>query len=80
MYTALAAPAVPGNKGYAISFVSREEERSLVSIQRLIGSRIKRITQPGFEVSDRDPLIANVSKHKRPGRLNKAGRTKFDKR
>ncbi|MFT7525396.1 MAG: ATP-dependent RNA helicase RhlE [Arenicella sp.] len=68
-----------GNKGYAISFVSREEERSLQSIERLIGSRIKRIAQHGFEVSDRDTLISKVSQQKRPGRLNKAGSTKIDK-
>ena len=68
-----------GNKGYAISLVSREEERSLQSIERLIGSRIKRITQHGFEVSDRDALISKVSKQQRPGRLNKAGSTKIDK-
>ena len=68
-----------GNKGYAISLVSREEERSLQSIERLIGSRIKRITQHGFEVSDRDTLISKMSQQKRPGRLNKAGSTKIDK-
>jgi ATP-dependent RNA helicase RhlE len=68
-----------GNTGYAISFVSREEERSLESIERLIGSRIKRIAQHGFEVSDRDTLISKVSQQKRPGRLNKAGNTKIDK-
>lgn len=68
-----------GNKGSAISFVSREEERSLESIQRLIGSRIKRITQHGFEVSDRDRLINKVSQQSRPGRLNKAGSTTIDK-
>ena len=32
-----------GEKGHAISFVSREEERSLANIERLIGSRIKRV-------------------------------------
>lgn len=69
-----------GNKGYAISFVSREEERSLASIEHLIGSRIKRISQHGFEVSDRDALISKASKQKRPGRLNKAGITTIDKR
>jgi superfamily II DNA/RNA helicase len=62
-----------GNKGYAISLVSREEERSLESIERLIGGRIKRIVLDDFEVSDRDPLIAKVAKQKRPSRLNKAG-------
>lgn len=68
-----------GNKGYAISFVSREEERSLASIQRLIGSPIKRIVQDNFEVSDRGQLITKVSKQNRPGRLNKAGSTTIKK-
>ncbi|MEY8263080.1 MAG: DEAD/DEAH box helicase, partial [Bermanella sp.] len=46
-----------GNEGVAISFVSREEERSLDSIERLIGGRIRRVTQRGFEVTSRDALL-----------------------
>ena len=66
-----------GHTGTAISFVSREEERSLDAIQRLIGSKIKRIHQPGFDVSDRHALIGKVSKERRKGRQNKATQTKI---
>jgi superfamily II DNA/RNA helicase len=66
-----------GRKGNAISFVSREEERSLDSIQRLINSKIKRIHLPGFEVGDRDSLIGKVEQQKRPGRRNKVTQTKI---
>ena len=64
-----------GQTGTAISFISREEERSLDAIERLIGSRIKRIYVPGFEVSDRQSLIGKVSKERRKGRLNKPSAT-----
>ncbi len=60
-----------GNDGVAISFVSREEERSLDSIERLIGGRIQRINKKGFEVTSRDSLIKTVSRSSRPGRTNK---------
>jgi len=66
-----------GQTGTAISFVSREEERSLDAIQRLIGSKIKRVHVPGFEVSDRDTLINKVSKERRKNRLNKSSQTKI---
>ena len=66
-----------GNKGNAISFVSREEERTLDNIERMIGNRIKRIFQPGFEVSSRDSLIKAVSKKQRPNRTNKSSQTKI---
>lgn len=70
-----------GNKGHAISFVSREEERSLEAIQTLIGQKIKRIRRPGFEVTQRDALISKIAEHKRPARSNKASQTriKYDK-
>ena len=64
-----------GKKGQAISFVSREEERTLDNIERLIGNRIKRIFQPGFEVSSRDALIKTVAKKQRPSRTNKSSKT-----
>jgi superfamily II DNA/RNA helicase len=67
-----------GNKGHAISFVSREEERNLDAIQRLIGHRIKRINRPGFEVMQRNSLIDKVAGEKRVGRKNKASRTQID--
>jgi superfamily II DNA/RNA helicase len=69
-----------GSKGHAISFVSREEERSLDSIQRLIGSKIKRINKTGFEVNNRDSLIDKVKMQKRPGRSNKASQTRISKK
>ncbi len=62
-----------GASGLAISFVSREEERTLDNIERLIGSRIKRITKKGFEVSNRDSLLKAVTRSSRPSRTNKGG-------
>lgn len=69
-----------GQQGHAISFVSREEERSLDSIQRLIGQKIKRIHRDGFEVNYRDELVKKVASHKRPMRKNKASQTTIKKR
>ena len=64
-----------GQDGYAISFVSREEERNLDNIQRLIGQKIKRVYRDGFEVNLRDELVNKIAEHKRPMRLNKASQT-----
>jgi len=64
-----------GAKGKAISLVSREEERSLANIEKLIGGRIKRIKMPGYEVGDRDAIFKNIEKHARPARTNKASQT-----
>ena len=69
-----------GQQGHAISFVSREEERSLDSIQRLIGQKIKRIHRDGFEVNYRDELVKKISSNKRPMRKNKASQTTIKKR
>jgi ATP-dependent RNA helicase RhlE len=66
-----------GAKGQAISFVSREEERSLNNIERLIGYRIKRVKMPGYEVGSRDTLLDNLAKKSRPTRTNKATQTKI---
>ncbi|MDH5392044.1 MAG: DEAD/DEAH box helicase [Gammaproteobacteria bacterium] len=68
-----------GSKGHAISLVSREEERSLASIERLIGTRIKRVKMPGYEVGDRDAIFKNIEKHARPARKNKASQTQIIK-
>lgn len=68
-----------GNSGQAISLVSREEERALGAIERLIKTKVKRITQHGFEVSDRDQLIKKVEHQKVPGRTNKSGATKIER-
>jgi len=66
-----------GNKGHAISFVSREEERTLNNIERLIGNKIKRLKMPGFEVGSRDSLFENLQKTSRPSRTNKASKTQI---
>jgi len=66
-----------GNSGHAISFVSREEERTVDRIQRLIGTSIKRIVRRGFEVSNRDTLLKNISKTARPHYANKASTTEI---
>ncbi len=66
-----------GAQGQAISFVSREEERSLDNIERLIGYRIRRIHVTGYEVGDREPLRKNLAKNVRALRTNKASQTKI---
>ncbi len=67
-----------GTEGLAISFVSREEERTLDSIERLIGTRIRRVVKPGFEVSSRDSLIKTVSRSTRSNRSNKSSQARND--
>lgn len=69
-----------GLKGNAISFVSREEERSVDAIQRLIGSKIERIHRHGFEVSNRDSLISKISQKKISARSNKTSKTNIDRK
>jgi len=64
-----------GAKGQAISFVSREEERTLNNIERLIGCKIKRLKMPGYEVGSRDTLLDNINKTARPSRTNKVSST-----
>lgn len=66
-----------GAKGQAISFVSREEERALDSIERLIGERITRMVMPGYEVGSRDAIFANLDKTPRGQRTNKVSQTKI---
>ncbi len=65
-----------GTAGLAISLVSREEERTLDNIQRLIGTRIKRLVMPGFEVTSRDSLIKGLSIKARPSRSNKSSQAR----
>jgi superfamily II DNA/RNA helicase len=64
-----------GAAGDAISFVSREEEQTLERIQKLIGSDIKRIIKPGFDVSNRGSLLKSISRKVLSGRSNKASET-----
>jgi len=66
-----------GTKGHAISFVSREEERSLDNIERLIGDRIKRVHMPGYEVGCRATIFDNLAQHPRKARSNKTSQTKI---
>ena len=68
-----------GKSGHAISFISREEERMVDRIQRLIGTPIKRIVRRGFEVSNRDTLLKNISQTSRPQYANKATATKIER-
>ncbi|MGI2257977.1 DEAD/DEAH box helicase [Shewanella sp. GXUN23E] len=53
-----------GKSGVAISFVSREEERMLADIEKLIGQRIKRMTVPGYEVSRRESLLKHLQRRR----------------
>jgi superfamily II DNA/RNA helicase len=66
-----------GKEGYAISFVSREEENTVARIEKLIGSKIKRIVKAGFEVSNRISLLKSVAKNTRNSRSNKASEIKI---
>lgn len=66
-----------GSKGQAISFVSREEERCLNNIERLIGEPVKRIKMPGYSVGSRDTILKNLSAKSRPAKSNKASQTKI---
>jgi len=66
-----------GKEGYAISFVSREEENTVARIEKLIGSKIKRIVKAGFEVSNRISLLKSVAKNTRNSRSNKASETQI---
>ncbi len=53
-----------GRTGVAISLVSREEERTLADIEKLIGNKIRRVTIPGYEVGSRDLLIKQLQKRR----------------
>ncbi|NOR42904.1 MAG: DEAD/DEAH box helicase [Gammaproteobacteria bacterium] len=66
-----------GSKGQAISFVSREEERTLNNIERLIGERIKRIKIPGYSVGSRETILNNLSERSHRVKTNKASQTKI---
>ncbi len=55
-----------GNSGQAISFVSPEEEKAVSRIERIIGTKIKRVFRRGYEVSQRTRFIKNASKKPKP--------------
>ncbi|CCO49004.1 ATP-dependent RNA helicase rhlE [Vibrio nigripulchritudo SOn1] len=63
-----------GKQGHAVSFVSREEELTLVQVENLIKQRIRRVEQPGYEPKRRDAYVQKLNskdafKHRR-GRTN----------
>lgn len=60
-----------GNSGQAISFVSREEEKAVNKIERIIGSKIKRVFRKGYEVSERNRLIKNIANKPNTQRFTK---------
>jgi len=66
-----------GKSGVAISFVSREEERTLADIEKLIGQKLRRVTIPGYEVGSRDLLIKQLQTRrsfaKKQQRVDNAG-------
>ncbi|MGS2716814.1 DEAD/DEAH box helicase [Eionea flava] len=68
-----------GNKGYAISLVSREEERALDAIQRLIGQKIKRINRHQYTANNRRSLVEKIERGKRLNKKNKASQTVIKK-
>ncbi len=57
-----------GKSGMAISFVSREEERTLLEIEALIGQKIRRVMTKGYEVGNRDELIKQLQERRRFGK------------
>jgi len=69
-----------GQTGHAISFVSREEEQAVDRIQRLIGSKIKRIRRKGFEVSNREALINTIEQGRKTRKSNKPTETNIGSR
>ncbi|PSW20124.1 RNA helicase [Photobacterium sanctipauli] len=62
-----------GMQGHAVSFVSREEELTLVQIEKLIKQRIRRIQLAGYEPKSRDALLEKM--HSKPAFKDRRGRT-----
>ncbi|MEK0160294.1 DEAD/DEAH box helicase [Pseudoalteromonas piscicida] len=64
-----------GQFGYAITFVSREEESDLIHIEQLIEQQISRYYLPGYEVANRERLVETIQKkpahQRRKARVNK---------
>ncbi|MEZ9058384.1 DEAD/DEAH box helicase [Vibrio pelagius] len=71
-----------GKQGHAVSFVNREEELTVVQVEKLIQQRIRRVEQPGYEPKKRDAYIEKLntkSAYKnRQGRKNNANEEKPD--
>ena len=64
-----------GSKGQAISFVSREEERALSNIEKLIGERITRIKLPSYSVGNRDKILSNLAEKSTRTKSNRMSKT-----
>ena len=62
-----------GLRGNAVSFVSREEELTLMQVERLIGQRIHRVQFEGYEPKSRDNLLEMMNK--KDAYRNRQGRT-----
>jgi ATP-dependent RNA helicase RhlE len=50
-----------GLKGHAISFVSKDEELTLVQVEQLIGQRIHRVQLLGYEPANRDAFVQKMN-------------------
>ena len=65
-----------GKQGHAVSFVNREEELSVVQVEKLIQQGIRRVEQPGYEPKKRDAYIEKLNTKaaykNRQGRKNNA--------
>ncbi|MGI9887427.1 DEAD/DEAH box helicase [Vibrio chagasii] len=65
-----------GKQGHAVSFVNREEELTVVQVEKLIQQRIRRVEQPGYEPKMRDAYIEKLNTKaaykNRQGRKNNA--------
>ena len=62
-----------GQKGHAVSFVSREEELTLVQVEALIKQRIRRVELEGYEPKSREALLDKM--HTKPAFRDRRGRT-----
>jgi ATP-dependent RNA helicase RhlE len=69
-----------GKKGTAISFISREEERTLAVIEAMIGTRVKRVFMEGYEVGDREPLIKSLQKKTKNTHTNVLNNKRVEKK
>lgn len=71
-----------GKQGHAVSFVSREEELTVVQVENLIQQRIRRVEQPGYEPKQRDAYIEKLhtkaAYKDRQGRRNNPNDEKSD--
>ncbi len=64
-----------GSKGQAISFVSREEERSLHTIEKLIGEPVRRIKVDGYSVGNREKILSNLKQTSPPVKTNRSNQS-----